>query len=262
MNKNFVLLVVAGAIVTGCQKTDEVLSEDSSKANFQKSTSLAHKSNSELKQCQVTQVSYVTNGTTDVLQFTYNSLGDPVSITHVNGAATGRPNYAFKYNSRNQLSDFIGPYDGNSYAEFWHKYSYDSRGNIAMDSTYIFPKISSGAPENAYSSYLTYYIYDAAGRITKDSTPSLNRVVTYSYDANGNRLDGSYDNNVSVYRTNVIWMFLNKNYSVNNNLNTSNFNATGLPLTFTSSGESSFSFLGNEYTDVQFTYDCSGKVTK
>ncbi|MGZ3938507.1 MAG: hypothetical protein ACXVLT_07455 [Flavisolibacter sp.] len=262
MNKNFVLLIIAGAVVTGCQKNDQLLSEDSSKANFQKSSYLDHKSNSVVKQCQITQVSYVTNGTTDVLQFTYNSLGDPVSITRLNGASTGRPNYTFEYNSKNQLSDFIGPYSTNSYAEFWHKYFYDSNGNIVMDSTYIFPNISSGAPQNAYSSSLTYYIYDAAGRITKDSTPSLNKVVTYAYDATGNRIGASYDNNVSVYRTNALWMFLNKNYSVNNSLNTSSFNATGLPLSFTSSGGSAFNFLGNDYTDVQFTYDCSGKVNK
>jgi hypothetical protein len=55
---------------------------------------------------------------------------------------------------------------------------------------------------------------------------------------------------------------LNKNYSVNNSLNTANFNTTGLPLSFTSSGESSFSFLGNDYIDVKFTYDCSGKANK
>ncbi|HEY6953978.1 MAG TPA: hypothetical protein VI385_01985, partial [Flavisolibacter sp.] len=164
----------------------------------------------------------------------------------------------FKYNSKNQLSDFIAPYS-NGYAEFWRKYFYDNKGNIVMDSTYIFPKISSGTPENAFSSSLTYLIYDGNGRVIKDSTPSTNKVVTYAYDASGNKIGPSYDNNVSVYRTNAIWMFLNKNYSVNNSLNTANFNSTGLPLSFTSSTETPFSFLGNDYTDLQFTYDCSGK---
>lgn len=258
MKKICLLLMFAGVFLTSCQKADEYLSADSLKANYQKSGYLLHKPNAEIKGCEIVQINYGIGTGTDVLKFTYNAAGDPVSVTRLNGASTGHPNFEFKYNSKNQLTDFIGPYNSNEYAEFWHKYFYDNKGNIVLDSTYIFPKISNGFPESSYNKQVTYYTYDQQGRIVKDSTPTFNLVHAYSYDVNGNRIGMNYDDKISVYRTNAIWMFLNRDYSVNNSLDATNYNSTGLPLSAPSS-DGSFFFLGNNYNNVQFTYDCKGK---
>jgi hypothetical protein len=258
------LLAVAIALLNSCQKSDEYLSAESAKAKYFKGGYLQNKPNAEVKGCQIVQINYSLGSSNDVLQFTYNSLGDPVSITRVAGGHTGYPNYSFKYDEKNRLTDFIGPYSGNTTAEYWHKYFYDAPGNIILDSAYIFPKIAYGFPENAYMRQLTYYTYDSKGRIIKDSTVfsgiSSATVHTYAYDANGNKTGNMYDDKININRTNKIWMFLNKDYSVNNPFTADSYTSSGLPSSFNLPAAGNILlFLNDVYPEAQITYNCSAK---
>jgi hypothetical protein len=186
------LIALAIALLSGCQKSDEYLNEAYLKNEYVRGEALNHKPNAEIPECSILQIIYPVGTGNDILQFSYNSQGDPVSITRLLGGHTGYPNYLFKYDEKNRLTNFIAPYSGNTTAEFWHQYFYDARGNIIMDSAYIFPRIENGFPENSYMSQLTYYTYDNKRRIIKDSTVFSNSNSTsvhrYSYDANGNRI--------------------------------------------------------------------------
>src|SRR6187399_3272414 len=121
MKKILLLLVIVATLFTSCQKNDEYyLNSDSSKNNYLKGASLENKPLAEIKECSIVQISYPLGIDNDILQFTYNSSGDPVSITRTLGAHTGNPNYIFKYDDKNRLTDFVGVYNNNG-AEFWHR---------------------------------------------------------------------------------------------------------------------------------------------
>jgi hypothetical protein len=248
--------------LSSCQKKDEYLDTEFAKGKHIDGNA---KSIGELKKCSILQIIYpVPGGTTDVLQFMYNSSGDPLSIKRNSGGHTGYPNYDFKYDQKKKLTDFVGPYNSTT-AEFWHKYFYDGYGNIVLDSTYIFPTIVNGFPENAYDRRLTFYTYDVYNRIIKDSTVSASAppvVHTYAYDANGNKTGRSYDGNTNINRTNSIWMFLNRDYSVNNPFNADAYNTSGLPTNFNLSQENAFGFLGNVYSVGQIIYSCDSQTAK
>lgn len=263
MQKIFTLLAIVIVLLSSCQKNDEYLNAELINAKHDDDI----KANAEIKHCSILQITYsLAGGTTDILQFTYNSFGDPVRITRNLGGHTGYPNFSFKYNQTKKLTDFIGNYDGNTAAEFWHKYFYDRRGRIVRDSTYIFPAISNGLPESAYSRQLTFYTYDNYDRIIKDSTVFSNSdpvIHVYTYDSNGNRVGSSYDNGFNVNRTNKIWMFLNRDYSINNPFKADSYNTTGLPASFDLPTDgTSFSFLGNVYPKAQIVYSCDERESK
>lgn len=263
MKKVSTLLVSSMVILSACQKNDVYLDSDNTKG---KALGKEVKSTESIKQCSIVQIIYpVADGTNDVLQFTYNSSGNPVTITRSRGAHTGYPNYVFKYDQKKRLTDFIGVYDGNTNAEFWHKYFYDDHDNVVLDSTYIFPRIASGYPENAFDRRATSYTYDDNNRIIKESTVSANNAPvehTYTYDANGNKAGSTYDGKTNINRTNKIWMFLNKDYSVNNPFNADAYNASGLPSSFSLTPENAFGFLGNAYTKAQVVYSCDDQTAK
>lgn len=263
MKKVSTLLVTSMVIFSACQKNDVYLDSDNAKG---KAVGKDIKTSQSIKQCSIVQIIYpVADGTNDVLQFSYNSAGDPVTITRSRGAHTGYPNYVFRYDHKKRLTDFIGVYDGNTNAEFWHKYFYDNHDNVVLDSTYIFPNIANGSPENAFDQRATSYTYDDNGRIIKESTVSANNAPvehTYTYDANGNKVGDTYDSNTNINRTNKIWMFLNKDYSVNNPFNADAYNASGLPSSFDLVSENALDFLGNSYPRAQIVYSCDDQSAK
>jgi hypothetical protein len=259
------LIAIAIILLSSCQKTDAYLAEASPKNENAKKGYLKHKPNAEIRECSILQIIYPVGGDNDMLQFIYNSAGDPVSITRLKGGHTGYPNFAFKYDEENRLSEFIGPYSDNTAAEFWHKYFYDNKDNIVLDSAYIFPRIVNGFPENAYLSQLTFYTYDNKRRIIKDSTVFSNGISalvhTYSYDENGNKIGGTYDDQINVNRTNKIWMFLNRDYSVNNPFKADSYNATGFPTDLNLSLDATpLNFLGNAYYKAQIIYNCDSRL--
>ena len=264
MKKVSTLLVTGMVMLSACQKNDVYLDSDNTNG---KALGKDIKSSESIKQCSIVQIIYpVADGTNDVLQFSYNSAGNPVTITRSRGARTGYPNYIFKYDQKKRLTDFIGGYnDGSTNAEFWHKYFYDNHDNVVLDSTYIFPSIANGYPENAFERRATSYTYDDNGRIIKESTVSANNAPvehTYTYDGNGNKVGDTYDGNTNINRTNKIWMFLNKDYSMNNPFDADAYNASGLPSSISLTSENAFGFLGNAYTKAQIVYSCDDQAAK
>jgi hypothetical protein len=264
MKKIYILLVIEATLWTSCQKADEYLKDDASKPNYLKGSSLENKPNAEVSECKIRQVSYQIATRNDVLQFTYNSSGNPVTIKRLLGAHTGYPNFVFKYNEKDMMTELIGTYETNTVAEFWHKYFYDNKDNIVVDSAYIFPRIENGFPENSYIQQATYFTYDNKRRIIKDSTAfsgSTPPVVhTYTYDADGNKTGSIYDDKININRTNKIWMFLNKDYSINNPFKADSYNTFGLPVNFNlNTAERSVVFLGTGFHNAQISYDCNGK---
>jgi hypothetical protein len=193
----------------------------------------------------------------DSVQITYDQWNNPISGTRPE-PRTGAPNYKWRYDRNHRLTDWIGPYESPSpNAEFWHKYSYDSRGNIVTDSNFSMLTLSNGQISYAADTFVSHLSYDSYGRlIREDGTPGGTRV--YVYDTVGNLQNGAiYDNKVNFHRTSKVWMFLDRDYSVNNPFTAGSYNRLGLPLhvgpTFTETAVL-MPFIYNYYTEAWFTY--------
>jgi hypothetical protein len=250
MKKGFFFLSIAAAIILfpGCKKLCDYVIEHP---------------DADLKECPIKRIiSTPCCDESDTLIFSYNSWGDPVSALRTPLVKTGHPNYFFKYDSRHRLTDMIAAYS-NGTAEMWCRYFYDSpySNTIARDSIYIFPTISGGFPETPYASGRTFYIYDIQGRIIKDSTlrsdvgsPIVNN---YAYDAAGNRIGRSYDTKLNVHRTNKIWMFFDRDYSINNPFIADAYNSKGLPTSINTPSDGGYlDFLLETTHRAEITYGC------
>lgn len=201
----------------------------------------------DLKPCNIktitTQFSTLPTTYTVHYNFTYNAYGNPVSMTN-DLVETGNPNYSFIYDKKNRLIQFIKPYSGNTGYEEWFKYGYNDKGQIIRDTVYAFGAIVGGIPMPDTARYAyTDYTYDSQNRIIKlvfyyYYYHTLHSISTfdYAYDAKGNLVNPGtvYDDKLSIYRTNKIWMFITRNYSVNNSFTADRYNQFGLPVKLTS----------------------------
>jgi hypothetical protein len=199
----------------------------------------------------------------------YNAHGDPDSIANGDNPQFAFTPYVFKYNAQHQLTDY---YYGSSSVGQHSWYTWQS-GRIVRDSTRFVGAfvldIIVATPE-----------YDSKGRVIRDSimedySNEGDRSVThysrtYTYGPDGNLKafyqTGAgqptteaipYDSKVNYLRTNPIWTFLARNYSTNNQVGASGYNAEGLPLGFPAiprAGESGF--LVDRGNPKAITYDC------
>jgi hypothetical protein len=199
-----------------------------------------------------------------VFTFEYNSKGDPIKITPTL-VSTGSPKHEFRYDHKGRLTDYIGPYNNGAF-EFWHVYGYDNKGRIATDTTYIFGNYGA-LPTNDLPSLRRHvtYEYDEQDRIKKMTTvfpfaPFSPEVQEYAYDADGNRIIPGvvYDGNINPLRTNAIWMFINRDYSVNNQWNASSFTSMGLPEAINVPHTRQF-IAGALYPQL-IEYNCKGEL--
>jgi hypothetical protein len=174
-----------------------------------------------------------------VYTFTYNRLGEPLTVRHPQ-VATGNPNAAFLYDNHGRLSAFVQPYDNGGY-ETYVKYFYNDRNEIASDSQYIFGSYIDSVPIANLEFGVTrhWYKYDDQGRIIQRIDSFYQGAIrfgsgaSFTYDGKGDLINGAtYDNRVSYRRTNVIWMFLSNDYSVHNAFQADSYNVFGLPLAF------------------------------
>ncbi|MEP6748325.1 MAG: hypothetical protein ABJB86_11410 [Bacteroidota bacterium] len=195
--------------------------------------------------CRIKQIANqpVPSGVVSTHLFKYNSNNDPVSVTNRSGG-TGDPNLVFTYDYKNRLIEYSGIY-ANGYFEFVHHYGY-SQNRIATDTQYVFGVYSTLS--NYHSKRISYLHYDDLNRVAADSEvyiyPSIfSDVISYLYDQKGNLSkydnDGKgipysylYDNNLNPRRTNKIWMFIDRDYSVNNAVAASSYNTYSLPVNY------------------------------
>lgn len=247
------LVLLAGiTMLTACKKDLSQQEEELSKPKGVK----------EYKPCEITKlVAYDPwSPAARVFIFEYNSKGDPVKITP-SIIGTGTPKHEFRYDNKGRLTDYIGPYLNDAF-EFWHEYGYDSKDRIVQDTLYIFG-LYGEEPTNGYppSHRIISYEYDSKDRISKSTTVWTygypTDVAVFTYDDNGNLIRPGfvYDNKINPLRTNRIWMFISRDYSMNNPWAGASFNDNGLPTTLVV--PHTLAFLSSVYPHY-IEYACKG----
>jgi hypothetical protein len=173
-----------------------------------------------------------TPGTSDTMVFAYNSAGNPVSITHLMNIGE---NVLFHYDRFNRLSEYINIYP-NGAGDYWHRYTYDINNRIVADTAFRDFYSVGGTMVDYGDIDLTVFKYDIQGRISQSTEYVLgdSSVSNYSYDAKGDWQNGStYDNKLNIHLTHKNWMFIDRDYSLNNPVNNGvyTYNKAGLPVT-------------------------------
>jgi len=223
-----------------------------------------HPGNTDFKECnikQVTMYNQYENGYIDTIPytFTYNAFGNPVNITRPR-VGTGNPDYLFKYDKYHRLSEMIKYYEGYHGYETWDKFYYNNKSQIVRDSGYGFGSIVDSVPQPSIGSGTIDFAYDTEGRIKMEidsfyfrGVLSFARPILYTYDAKGNLEGASYDDKLSMYRTNSVWMFITRDYSINNRFIAKQYNEHGLPLDFS---ENFNPLLPIPSTETKVVYSC------
>jgi len=259
MNKQFVfaalILSTTSLVLSSCQKNIDV---DNRKDELP-STPLP----GQQTYCRIESVweNPRTSGQRFIL-FLYDEYENPTAIT-TPGITSDGPYHTFRYDSWHRLREYKGD-EGNSNFEFDHFYGYDLNGRINVDTNYTL----GGVDRNGHFYYNSRWIYqiqyDNQNRIIKTVTDvvpvNTHFETTYNYDAAGNLVhspsDGvTYDNKVNIFRTNDIWMFLNRDYSVNNPVVANEYNPSGFPTKINSTFD--FRFLNAaKLSNSQISYGC------
>jgi hypothetical protein len=185
--------------------------------------------------------------------FYYNSKGDPEKVI-VDHQLTGTQNIGFKYDKYGRLQEYSAYYDNGGF-DFIHRYKYDNN-RIVIDSQY-------SAINSFFPPLVTlYYVkYDKLNRVIQDSVTIHDKTIfvsNYVYDAKGNLSNGNdYDDKMNLHRTNKVWMFIDRNYSVNNPVGASSYQA-GLPLGYPPTQRDIFFLTASAYGNggVTIFYDC------
>ena len=183
----------------------------------------------------------------------YDEYENPIAIT-TPGIGTGHPYITFKYDSWHRLREYRGAYAEGF--EFLHLYGYDASGRIGVDTGYLIGGLIISKIE-----------YDNQNRIVKIISEiqrdGYDFEVNYNYDAAGNLMYApdwgiTYDNKVSLYRTNDIWMFLARDYSVNNRFIADAYNSSGFPtaINLSNPGYPTFLDLNIPLNNSQISYNC------
>ena len=209
----------------------------------------------------------IVHGEPRVATFYNNSSGNPDSVVFdINAGSAGAQYYYFRYNQHNKLVGYDSYYDrGDDNYFFKHRYAYDNNGRIIMDTVDI---SQAGRWTTVFE--LQYdnenRVISEVGRvIISDGEPVPDPesfILSYFYDARGNLESGTqaYDDKVNFLRTSSVLMFTERNFSNNNPVGASGYNAEDLPLGFP--GFADFMFPSSHwglfvrYAPTEITYDC------
>ncbi|MBO9631920.1 MAG: hypothetical protein J7578_02295 [Chitinophagaceae bacterium] len=213
--------------------------------------------------CRIKFISNQYSGTTYTLSFEYNQLGNPVHIKSV-PVLEGYPNRRFIYDNKNRLILYNGYYQDTTLFEYRISFYYDKQNRVTHDTGYFIGGYWDGEIYAA-SKRATRYEYDQYGRISKTIAQELlyesqPYTTIYEYDARGNLKypgDGAdYDNQTSLRRTHPLWMFLDRDYSVNNYFKASAYNKKGLPVRTNLSQIGYNTFLWWPIQNAELTWEC------
>jgi len=221
--------------------------------------------------CRIKKITSLTDGSTVVSDFEYNKKGDPVRIIR-NPASTGRPHMLFHYDHKGRLKEIVSPYNltPNTLYETWRLYKHDWKGRIINDTSYSLGSVVNGVPQpNPQLKSYRDYTYDAWDRIVEMKNTlvlqngQITTTHTFAYDADGNLIEGLepppyvYGNKRNIRHTHKIWMFLDRNYSVNDEAGAVAHNAAGLPLRYEPFGPGYRNFANNvDITNADIEYQC------
>ncbi|MEO6314875.1 MAG: hypothetical protein ABIU63_14975 [Chitinophagaceae bacterium] len=217
----------------------------------------------EVKSCRVKSV----NIGIDTVFIYYNAAGDPTDMIRNLQNSGWQGDRHFRYDENHRLKDYYWANEGVNYRLIWHRYSYPNKTTV-IDSSFTYIEDGSGPNppiKNLHS--VSVDSLDAEGRIVKITYPDMPLSVEYfTYNTKGN-LDlpnAHYDNKLSIYRTNRVWMFLMNNYSASNLLSRSgltlaisNYNVAGLPLDFAATFNNTDILFVTLNGKLQVNYDCN-----
>ena len=184
------------------------------------------------------------------LAFSYNKWGNPTLVKRTQPVLEAGDKLFF-YNQKQQLTDYVTVSgEAPAYIGYftWRKYVWN-RGQVIVDTFRSFGSLLNGRPipkaVDQPDMEITYYEYDRQDRIVKTRTvipfflnryPGASITKSFTYNNSGNltqivKIDsvgdtpltsttniGNYNDQISLLRTNKIWMFLSANYSVNSNV--------------------------------------------
>lgn len=215
----------------GCQKVSEYFNYSGNGAT-------------DIRVCRIKQISVGGESGAINYNFSYNKNGDPVSVIN-NRVGTGNPNMYFKYDKYGRLVEMIRPYVNGAY-ETWDKYIYNNKNQIVKDSSYGFGAMGSQGPLPANHFTIVCFEYDTQGRVIRltdslfyNEVFNFAAVYQYAYDVSGNLIHPNsniiYDSKLNFLKTNKVWMFISKDYSLNNPFIANSYNEIGLPLCFPAS---------------------------
>jgi hypothetical protein len=212
--------------------------------------------------CRIESIWEKLQGTEDRFRLVlYDQYENPVAIT-TPVLGTGISYHQFRYDQWHRLKDYIA-YIGGALFQTWHIYGYDNSGRIAYDTVYWF-----GSPGERPTDYWLREFqtigYDDQNRINRvnytDATGRIS-IVNYEYDAAGNLIHPAskgvtYDNKINLNRTNDIWMFLARDYSVNNPYGAVSYNSAGYPTKMSNKQVSNWAGTEIQLASSQFSYGC------
>jgi hypothetical protein len=210
----------------------------------------------------------------DTLYFSYNRDGSPASAIRNGFADEANPNWFFSYDRQGRLIQAAALFSGFTISNgkltgsgiYLHRYSYDIRNRVSTDTFKAGPTFVNGVLTVFHGEIQVSHLeYDSRDRIIKETITEIsqsggpatpNGSVDYNYDANGNLTKPGqtivYDQKVNFYRTNKVWMLINRNYSVNNPFTAGTYNSFGLPT----KDIPPFAFLFLGYSDATIQYSC------
>jgi len=199
------------------------------------------------------------------LNFSYDLYENPVAVLPTHPIDFVRPTRYFLYDTWHRLKEYrvlaktifsaSGPIQ--VYNE-WHFYGFDLNGRIGVDTAYFDVVSTEDLNAHTYGG-IKHLEYDAQGRIVREIIKDLGTGTVstrdFAYNAQGNLINNfptTYDTKMSILRTNDIWMFLSRDYSMNNPFVAGGYNSAGYPMAL----NNTISWVNFELTQSTVIYGC------